>query len=67
LFFYALSLLNRSAGGHAEGHGSNPFDYLKDLFTRLPAAKMTQLKEFTPAMRVRASTGARLPAKQNLS
>jgi hypothetical protein len=26
----------------------NPFDYLKDLFTRLPAAKVTQIREFTP-------------------
>lgn len=30
--------------------GINPFDYLKDLFTRLPAAKITEIKEFTPAM-----------------
>lgn len=30
-------------------HGVNPFDYLKDLFTNLPAAKITQIKEFTPA------------------
>ena len=30
-------------------HGVNPFDYLKDLFTRLPSAKITQIKEFTPA------------------
>jgi len=30
-------------------HGLNPFDYLKDLFTRLPAAKITQIREFTPA------------------
>ena len=28
---------------------SNLFDYLKDLFTRLPAAKNAQIKEFTPA------------------
>ena len=27
----------------------NPFDYLKDLFTRLPAAKITEIKAFTPA------------------
>jgi hypothetical protein len=33
----------------ASWHGINPFDYLKDLFTRLPAAKITQIKEFTPA------------------
>jgi transposase len=30
-------------------HQINPFDYLKDLFTRLPAAKITQIKTFTPA------------------
>jgi hypothetical protein len=27
----------------------NPFNYLKDLFIRLAAAKITQIKEFTPA------------------
>jgi transposase len=27
----------------------NPFDYLKDLFTRLPAAKITEIRQFTPA------------------
>jgi transposase len=46
--------------------GINPFDYLKDLFTRLPAAKITQIKQFTPAIWVRARTGASLPAEQNL-
>src|SRR5208282_1358834 len=35
--------------GNCRRHGINPFDYLKDLFTRLPAAKITQIKEFTPA------------------
>ena len=30
-------------------HQINPFDYLQDLFTRLPAAKITQIKTFTPA------------------
>jgi hypothetical protein len=30
-------------------HNINPFDYLKDLFARLPAAKITEIKEFTPA------------------
>jgi transposase len=29
--------------------GLNPFDYLKDLFTRLPSAKITEIKQFTPA------------------
>jgi len=35
--------------GSCRRHGLNPFEYLKDLFTRLPAAKITQIKEFTPA------------------
>jgi hypothetical protein len=35
--------------GSCRRHGINPFDYLNDLFTRLPAAKITQIKEFTPA------------------
>jgi len=35
--------------GSCRRHGINPFDYLKDLFTRLPAAKITQIKEFTSA------------------
>jgi hypothetical protein len=29
-------------------HRINPFDYLKDLFTRLPSAKITKIKSFTP-------------------
>jgi hypothetical protein len=40
--------------GSCRRHGINPFDYLKDLFTRLPAAKITQIKEFTPAAWVKA-------------
>jgi transposase len=36
--------------GSCRRHGVNPFDYLKDLFTRLPEAKITQIKEFTPAV-----------------
>jgi transposase len=34
--------------------GINPFDYLKDLFTHLPAAKTTQIQDFTPAAWVNA-------------
>jgi hypothetical protein len=34
--------------GSCRRHGINPFDYLKDLFTRLPAAKITQIQNFTP-------------------
>jgi transposase len=43
--------------GSCRRHGINPFDYLKDLFTRLPSAKITQIKEFTPA--AWAATAAR--------
>jgi hypothetical protein len=42
--------------GSCRRHGINPFDYLKDLFTRLPAAKITQINEFTPAAWVEAKT-----------
>ena len=35
--------------GSCRRHGLNPFDYLKDLFTRLPSAKITEIKQFTPA------------------
>jgi len=35
--------------GSCRRHGINPFEYLKDLFARLPAAKITQINEFTPA------------------
>jgi transposase len=30
-------------------HGINPFEFLKDVFTRLPAAKITEVESFTPA------------------
>jgi transposase len=40
--------------GNCRRHGVNPFDYLKDLFTRLPAAKISQIKEFTPSAWARA-------------
>ena len=35
--------------GSYRRHGVIPFDCLKDLFTRLPAAKITQIRDFTPA------------------
>jgi hypothetical protein len=35
--------------GSCRRHGINPFDYLKDLFTSLPAAKITEIRDFTPA------------------
>jgi len=34
--------------GSCRRHGVNPFDYLKDLFTRLPSAKITEIGQFTP-------------------
>jgi transposase len=40
--------------GSCRRHGINPFEYLKDLFTRLPAAKITEIKEFTPAVWAKA-------------
>jgi len=41
--------------GSCRRHGLNPFDYLKDLFTRLPAAKITQIKQFTPGAWAKAN------------
>ena len=44
--------------GSCRRHGINSFDYLKDLFTRLPAARITQIKEFTPAAWAKAKVKA---------
>jgi hypothetical protein len=44
--------------GSCRRQGINPFDYLNDLFTRLPAAKITQIKQFTPAEWARAKDQA---------
>ncbi len=49
--------------GSCRRHGINPFDFLKDLFTRLPAAKITQIKEFTPVAWAKTKSGASLPAQ----
>ena len=49
--------------GRCRRHGINPFDYLKNLFTRLPAAKLTPMKEFTPVAWAKTKSGARLPAQ----
>jgi len=35
--------------GCCRRHGLNPFEYLKDLFTCLPTAKITEIQQFTPA------------------
>jgi transposase len=49
--------------GSCRRHGINPFDYLKDLFTRLPAAKITQIKEFTPAAWAKARAKEKVVAQ----
>jgi hypothetical protein len=35
--------------GSCRRHGINPSECLTDLFTRLPAAKITEVRQFTPA------------------
>jgi len=49
--------------GSCRRHGINPFDYLKDLFTRLPATKITQIKEFTPAAWAKAKAREKMFAQ----
>jgi hypothetical protein len=49
--------------GSCRRHDVNPFDYLKDLFTRLPAAKITQIKQFTPAAWAKEKTNEQLVAQ----
>ena len=48
--------------GSCRWHGINPFDYLKDLFTRLPAAKITQIREFTPRAWARSNVKEKVVA-----
>jgi hypothetical protein len=40
--------------GSCRRHGVNPFDYFKDLLARLPSAKISQIKEFTPSVWAKA-------------
>jgi transposase len=47
--------------GSCRRHGINAFDYLKDLFTRLPSAKITEIKQFTPRAWARAEAKETLP------
>jgi transposase len=49
--------------GSCRRHGINPFDYLKDLFTRLPAAKITQIKELTPSAWAKAKEKEKVVAQ----
>jgi hypothetical protein len=52
--------------GSCRRHGINPFDYLKDLFIRLPAAKITEIKQFTPAARAKTKAIGREGSSTNL-
>lgn len=49
--------------GSCRRQGINPFDYLKDLFTRLPAAKISQINEFKPAAWAKAKAMEKLVAQ----
>ena len=49
--------------GSCRRQGVNPFDYLKDLFIRLPAAKITEIKQFTPAAWVKVKAMEKLVAQ----
>ena len=46
--------------GSCRRYGVNPFDYLKDLFSRLPTAKITEIKAFTPAAWAKAKASERV-------
>jgi hypothetical protein len=48
--------------GSCRRHGVTPFDYLKDLFTRLPAAKISQIKDFAPMAWAKAKAKEELGA-----
>jgi len=41
----------------------NPFDYQKDLFTRLTSAKITEIGQFTPQAWARAKAKEKLLAQ----
>jgi len=49
--------------GSCRRRGLNPFDYLKDLFTRLPSAKITEIGQFTPAAWTKAKAKEKLLAQ----
>jgi hypothetical protein len=48
-FLCSMAAFVGIAGRFSTRKGEHPFDYLKDLFTRLPAAKITEIRAFTPA------------------
>ena len=49
--------------GSCRRAGINPFDYLKDLLTRLPAAKITEIQQFTPAAWAKAKAKEKVLAQ----
>jgi hypothetical protein len=49
--------------GSCRRRGLNSFDYLKDLFTRLPPAKITEIGQFTPTAWVGANVNEKLLAQ----
>ena len=48
--------------GSCRRHGINPFEYLRDMFMRLPSAKITEIKQFTPRAWARAIAKEKLTA-----
>ena len=49
--------------GSCRRHAINPFDYLKDLFTRLPAALITEIQQFTPRVWAKAKVKEQMVAQ----
>ena len=49
--------------GSCRRHGLNPFDYLKDLFMRLPVAKITEIRQFMPTAWTRGKAKEKLVAQ----
>jgi hypothetical protein len=54
-FLCSMAAFVGIAGRFSTRKGEHPFDYLKDLFTRLPAAKITQIREITPSAWAKAN------------
>jgi hypothetical protein len=48
--------------GSCRWHGINPFEHLKDSFTHRPAAKITEIKQFTPRAWARTKATEKLIA-----
>jgi hypothetical protein len=46
--------------GSCRRHGINPFDYLKDLLARSPAANITQIQEFMSAVWAKAKVNEKM-------